>query len=157
MCGFTGFYFALPTTDAAIGLVADQAEQLFHRGPDAGGAWINPDLAVGLGHRRLAIQDLTEAGAQPMHSRCGRYVIVFNGEIYNHLDLRRSDIFSDAERASFKGHSDTETLVELIAKLGLKAKALDTSFWPATFGGCFLVIIMAPLGLAWWMCDKARM
>lgn len=119
MCGFAGFCSASPTTDAAIGLVADQAEQLFHRGPDAGGAWINPDLAVGLGHRRLAIQDLTEAGSQPMHSRCGRFVIVFNGEIYNHLDLRRSDIFSDVERSSFKGHSDTETLVELIAKLGL--------------------------------------
>jgi asparagine synthase (glutamine-hydrolysing) len=76
---------------------------LTHRGPDASGQWCEGPIA--LGHRRLSIIDLSPAGAQPMISRCGRWVIAFNGEIYNHLDLRTG------LSGPWRGHSDTETLV----------------------------------------------
>lgn len=118
MCGITGFFSSSPT-EAAWSLIESQTQTLFHRGPDASDIWISSNFQVALGHRRLSIQDLTAAGAQPMHSRCRRYVIVFNGEIYNHNDLRGRDIFSDAERSLFRGRSDTETLLELISKVGL--------------------------------------
>ena len=60
---------------------------LEHRGPDSRGVWLDWEAGVGLGHRRLAIRDLTPSGAQPMVSSCGRYVIVYNGEIYSHLEM----------------------------------------------------------------------
>ena len=120
MCGFVGFYSSV-SMYSATEIIGIQNLKLLHRGPDAGGLWINADQKVALGHRRLAIQDLTEAGSQPMRSRCGRYVLVFNGEIYNHLTIRRSETFSDKGQDLFRGHSDTETLVELISKIGLDA------------------------------------
>jgi asparagine synthase (glutamine-hydrolysing) len=64
------------------------ADKIVHRGPDNVGYWCDKAIVISLGHRRLAIVDLTPAGAQPMQSACGRYVISFNGEIYNHLSLR---------------------------------------------------------------------
>jgi len=78
-----------------------------HRGPDASGEWASPDGSCWLGHVRLSILELTEAGAQPMRSASGRTVIAFNGEIYNHLEVRRS-----LRPIAWRGHSDTETLVE---------------------------------------------
>lgn len=89
-----------------------------HRGPDDGKIeTINcQENSVTLGHRRLSIQDLSVAGQQPMHSSCGRYVIVFNGEIYNHLDLKKK-----LEDIDFNGHSDTETIVNYIAKFGIES------------------------------------
>lgn len=89
---------------------------LHHRGPDAGGTWTNE--CVALGHRRLSILDLSEAGAQPMHSSCGRYVIVFNGEIYNHNDIRAS-LESTGAAPHWRGNSDTETLLAGICHWGL--------------------------------------
>ena len=89
---------------------------LVHRGPDADGVWI--DEGIALGHRRLSILDLSSAGAQPMQSSCERYVIVFNGEIYNHLDLRR-DLAVAGAAPEWRGHSDTETLLAGIAHWGL--------------------------------------
>lgn len=86
------------------------------RGPDASGVWSNE--AIALAHRRLAVLELTAAGIQPMHSASGRYVIVFNGEIYNHLDLREGLAGADAAQA-WRGHSDTETLLEAIAAWGV--------------------------------------
>ena len=86
---------------------------LRHRGPDAEGTWHSPDGHCWLGHTRLAILDLTEAGAQPITSHCGRLTLVFNGEIYNHLQARPGLAFQ-----GWRGHSDSETLVEGLAQHG---------------------------------------
>lgn len=96
-------------------------EAIAHRGPDDSGLWIDPDGHLGLAFRRLAIQDLSNAGHQPMESRCGRYVIAFNGEIYNQLDLRRNLEASNPNCRDWRGHSDTETLVMAISQWGLDA------------------------------------
>jgi len=82
------------------------AKALTHRGPDNSGAWIDESCGIALAHRRLSILDLSPAGDQPMISLSGRYVIVFNGEIYNHLELRR-----ELKNVEWRGHSDTETLL----------------------------------------------
>lgn len=90
------------------------------RGPDSSGIWFDKDSKVGLSHRRLAIVDLSETGAQPMHSNTSQFVIVFNGEIYNHLQLRAElEVINPA--ISWQGHSDTETLLAAIEQWGLKA------------------------------------
>lgn len=90
MCGLTGFVVTDAAGFTASRAVAEQmAATLTHRGPDDAGVWVDEAAGVALAHRRLAILDLTPAGHQPMVSASGRYVIVFNGEIYNHLDLRR--------------------------------------------------------------------
>lgn len=101
------------------------ADRIRHRGPDDAGAWVDPASGIALAHRRLAIVDLTAAGHQPMHSACGRYVLAYNGEIYNHLELRRR---LEAEGASpaWRGHSDTETLLACICSWGLES-ALESS------------------------------
>jgi asparagine synthase (glutamine-hydrolysing) len=85
------------------------ADQIAHRGPDDVGVWYDPQCGIGLGHRRLSILDLSPAGHQPMHSPSGRYVIAFNGEIYNHQHLRRE--LAGAGCSDWHGHSDTETLL----------------------------------------------
>ena len=91
------------------------ADSLAHRGPDDIGVWVNEAAGVALAHRRLSILDLSPAGHQPMTSDCGRYVIVFNGEIYNHLDLRK-----ELRRETWKGHSDTETLLAAFQAWGIE-------------------------------------
>lgn len=117
MCGLTGIL--APQNQATEGLrhlVHAMTSPLVHRGPDAGDIWVGDGIA--LGHRRLSILDLSPAGAQPMRSACGRYVVAYNGEIYNHLDLRREldTVFAAPE---WRGHSDTETLLAGIAHWGL--------------------------------------
>lgn len=120
MCGIAGMWAA---GDLAPGpIVKEMTAMLHHRGPDSNDVWTSPNGFVGLGHARLAIVDLSEHGRQPMQSRSGRYVIVFNGEIYNHLDLRTNLGTS----VPWCGHSDTETLLEAIDQLGL-VKALEAS------------------------------
>ena len=99
-------------------------EALHHRGPDAGGTFVDQSAGVALGHRRLAILDLSERGAQPMHSSCGRYVIVFNGEVYNHLAIRRE--LDEITPADWRGTSDTETLLAAFRRWGV-AKTLEKS------------------------------
>ena len=117
MCGLTGILVPRErTTDALHCLVQKMTAALVHRGPDADGIWAEDGIA--LGHRRLSILDLSPAGAQPMHSVCGRFVIVFNGEVYNHLDLRR-DLMAAGAAPDWRGHSDTETLLAGIAHWGL--------------------------------------
>lgn len=93
------------------------AEPLTPRGPDAGDVWVDEQASIGLAHRRLSIIDLSSAGAQPMISQCGRYVIVYNGEIYNGDELRPEIM---ATGRTFRGHSDTEVVLEGCAAWGAK-------------------------------------
>ena len=99
-------------------VVTRMADALYHRGPDDAGAWVDAQSGIALGHRRLAIIDLSPQGRQPMRSDCGRYTIVFNGEIYNHRALRRE---LERERCgnAFRGHSDTEVMLRAICAWGL--------------------------------------
>ena len=98
------------------------------RGPDGAGLWISPDQRVGLAHRRLAIIDLSESGAQPMATADGRLHITFNGEIYNYQVLRRE---LEAKGYRFRSHSDTEVLLHLYADRGQDmVHALRGMSWP---------------------------
>tara|TARA_R110002072_G_scaffold127330_1_gene264606 strand:- start:35414 stop:37300 length:1887 start_codon:yes stop_codon:yes gene_type:complete len=93
------------------------ADTIVHRGPDADGVWIDPSFPVALGHRRLSIIDLSNAGAQPMESASGRYVLSFNGEVYNFSRLRQEPELSNYP---FQGHSDTEVILAAIQHLGVE-------------------------------------
>lgn len=120
MCGLTGFLSrSLTDTGSAIQLLATMADAIAHRGPDDFGAWVDEVAGIGLAHRRLSIVDLSAAGHQPMSSSSERYVLVFNGEIYNHLDLR-TEICSASSPIQWRGHSDTETLLAGIELWGLE-------------------------------------
>jgi len=116
MCGFAGFVGPLPV-GLSNNTLRHMGEAIAHRGPDADGVWTSGELGAGLVHRRLSIQDLSPAGAQPMASVTGRYVIAFNGEIYNFRRLRESLI---KEGCTFRGHSDTEVMLAAIESWGLE-------------------------------------
>ncbi len=118
MCGITGIFGNL-SKDVLSESVHKMSETLIHRGPNDGGIWVDCEDGIAFGHRRLSILDLSSAGSQPMTSVCGRFVVVFNGEIYNHLHLRRKmeSLFGSI---SWRGHSDTETLVYLFSKWGIE-------------------------------------
>jgi asparagine synthase (glutamine-hydrolysing) len=107
MCGIAG------TTSPDPAVLARMAERLAHRGPDGRGTW---SQEVGLVHTRLAVIDLSPGGAQPMASPCGRWVIAFNGEIYNYRELKAG---LEAKGESFASASDTEVLLRLLARDGL--------------------------------------
>jgi asparagine synthase (glutamine-hydrolysing) len=118
MCGIVGILTCHLMDDRKVlNTLQNMARSLSHRGPDDEGFWLEDKIA--LGHRRLSVLDLSSAGAQPMQSQNGRYVIVFNGEIYNHLDMR-IDIAKDGVSHDWRGHSDTETLLEGISHWGLE-------------------------------------
>jgi asparagine synthase (glutamine-hydrolysing) len=118
MCGIAGFLD--PRADLDVATATRRAEvmadTLRHRGPDDAGAWTDVRAGVALSHRRLAIIDLSPAGHQPMTSASGRFIIVFNGEIYNHLELRR-DL---PAQLALRGSCDTEVLLEAIEAWGLE-------------------------------------
>lgn len=117
MCGLAGVLVPRQaSTDLLSGAVSAMTTALKHRGPDSGDVWLDGAAGIALGHRRLAILDLSPAGTQPMHSASGRYVIVFNGEIYNHLELREK-----LQGFDWRGHSDTETLLAAIETWGIEA------------------------------------
>src|SRR6516164_3965419 len=119
MCGIAGLWMQ------GCGNVGREIEAmtaaLRHRGPDASGTWVDRDSGIALGHRRLAILDLSERGAQPMVSHCKRYVITFNGEIYNHKSLRQELADGRENGIHWRGTSDTETLLACFAAWGVIA------------------------------------
>lgn len=120
MCGVTGFLDrrCRRNQEQSEALARGMADTLRHRGPDGAGVWADASNGVALGHRRLSIVDLSPAGAQPMASRDGRYVLSYNGEIYNHVELRRE---LEGGGHVFTGTSDTEVLVESFATRGIEA------------------------------------
>ena len=121
MCGITGFITAgnyFTSVEMERFLVA-MSNAIVHRGPDHGGLWSDAEEGVWLGHRRLAIVDLSPSGHQPMQSPSGRYMITFNGEIYNHLLLRQM-LKTAGQSPSWRGHSDTETLLVGFDTWGVK-------------------------------------
>lgn len=119
MCGLAGFLNATKDLSAEQmqSIAVRMADTLRLRGPDDAGTWCDPADGIALGFRRLAIVDLTPSGHQPMSSSCGRFTIAFNGEIYNHTDLRTE---LAAAGQSFRGHSDTEVLVEGFSRWGIE-------------------------------------
>lgn len=118
MCGFTGFWHPDGCSREATAQLAELTDAIVHRGPDDSGVWVDPECGVALGFRRLAIVDLSHEGHQPMKSAEGRYQIVFNGEIYNHRDIRRE---LENSGCRFRGHSDTEVILAAVEKWGPRA------------------------------------
>jgi asparagine synthase (glutamine-hydrolysing) len=121
MCGLVGFLGGVAGEDGDDALLRRMSDTLIHRGPDDGGVWCDSEQRIGLGHRRLAIVDLSPAGHQPMVSASGQFVIVFNGEIYNHLALRDKIQEASGKEQNWRGHSDTETLLAGIEAWGVEA------------------------------------
>ena len=117
MCGFAGTLGAGASDEAAL---HEMSATLRHRGPDDHGVWMDRSAEVGLVHCRLSILDLSACGHQPMASTNDRYVIVFNGEIYNHLGLR-SQLEHSRQAPSWRGHSDTETLLAGFSAWGIES------------------------------------
>ncbi|WP_010097486.1 asparagine synthase (glutamine-hydrolyzing) [Burkholderia ubonensis] len=121
MCGIDGFLnSAAFDEETARATLARMTASLAHRGPDAQGTWLDAQAGIALGHRRLAIVDLSVHGRQPMASACGRFVLVFNGEIYNHRALR-AELERTGRAPAWRGHSDTEVLLAAIAAWGFEA------------------------------------
>lgn len=125
MCGVTGFWQFSGDGNSLPQLAAAMADRIVHRGPDDTGTWVDAATGVAFAHRRLSIIDLSKAGHQPMLSASGRWVLCYNGEIYNHLELRRQLAASDRAPA-WRGHSDTETLLACIDAWGVEV-ALEKS------------------------------
>lgn len=118
MCGITGILDdEHASEDELRAIVGRMAQTLVHRGPDAAGSWIDAASGVALGHRRLAVLDLSEHGHQPMLSPCGQFCLVYNGEIYNHGLLRRE---LEGLGHRFRGHGDTEVLLAALCEWGVR-------------------------------------
>ncbi|HEX8410852.1 MAG TPA: asparagine synthase (glutamine-hydrolyzing) [Thermoanaerobaculia bacterium] len=119
MCGLTGFLGAPRPVDELRATVRRMSDAIFHRGPDDSGEHVDAGHGLALGFRRLAIVDLTAAGHQPMTSASGRYVMVFNGEVYN-FETIRTELRAQGEAPDFRGHSDTEVMLAAIEAWGLE-------------------------------------
>lgn len=119
MCGILGFFSR--DIEKQQNLLEKMSESILHRGPDESGFYTSYNLK--LAHQRLSIHDLSDAGSQPMRSHCGNYVIVFNGEIYNFEVLRRK--LENAKSMFWRGHSDTEVLLEAFVQFGLENTLLS--------------------------------
>jgi asparagine synthase (glutamine-hydrolysing) len=120
MCGFAGFASTGAQLGDAHSVLERMGNAIRHRGPDDSGIWVDPVESVGLVHRRLSIVDLSAAGHQPMKSESGRFMIVFNGEVYNHLELRDWLAVKTVRAPEWRGHSDTESLLACIEAFGLE-------------------------------------
>jgi asparagine synthase (glutamine-hydrolysing) len=121
MCGLTGFLEPYQSFDAqqAESTLLKMSRVISHRGPDDQGVWIDPQACIALGHRRLSIIDISSQGHQPMHSACGRYVITYNGEIYNYLEIK-TELEGLSAAPLWRGHSDTEVILAAITHWGLE-------------------------------------
>lgn len=145
MCGIAGFLCSgqAPNTERAQAVVAAMAGTLVHRGPDGAGAWVDAGSRhlVAFGHQRLAVVGLSAAGHQPMTSADGRWTLNFNGEVYNHHELRRR---LEQAGTCFRGGSDTEVLLEAIAHWGIERALAEVNgmfafaVWDAREQRCFL-------------------
>ncbi|MCL4477639.1 MAG: asparagine synthase (glutamine-hydrolyzing) [Deltaproteobacteria bacterium] len=122
MCGITGFIdiSRQAKNDELYARVTRMADTLRHRGPDDNGVWVEAETGIALGHRRLSIIDLSPEGHQPMSSACSRYVITYNGEIYNYQQIRK-ELEASGMHTAWRGHSDTEVMLEAIRQWGLEA------------------------------------
>lgn len=142
MCGFAGFFpesdFKFDATKSINGMI----DAIHHRGPDDQGVWSDSSGKIFLGHKRLSILDLSEAGHQPMHSFDHKYTIVFNGEIYNHLELRDRLHHELPKNFQWTGSSDTETLLTAFSKWGINNTLRD---------------LVGMFALALWDHDKERL
>ena len=107
------------------------ADTLVHRGPDDSGTWVNEEAGVAFGHRRLSIIDTSDAGHQPMVSANGRYVIIYNGEVYNFKELRQQ---LEQLGHTFRGHSDTEIMLTSFIQWGVEASVKK-------FNGMFVFVV----------------
>ena len=131
MCGVAGFLWRRGGAAArdAEAIVGGMAEAIAHRGPDSSGTWVDREAGIALGHRRLAILDLSAAGHQPMVSPSGRYVLSYNGEVYDHADLRAA-LEAENRAPRWHGTSDTETLVAAFDAWGVPGTlARATGMW----------------------------
>jgi asparagine synthase (glutamine-hydrolysing) len=119
MCGIAGILDNKPSGQPMEKILSAMTAAIVSRGPDDEGHWWNAEQGIGLGHRRLSIVDLSSAGHQPMLSPCGRWVIVFNGEIYNHVDIRH-ELEEAGKAPTWRGHSDTEVLLSALTTFGIE-------------------------------------
>jgi asparagine synthase (glutamine-hydrolysing) len=126
MCGIAGLIDTRKQQNAAelTRTVRAMSDALAHRGPDSHGVWVDPQAGIALGHRRLAIIDLSDEGHQPMFSASGRYGVVFNGEVYNFRAMRER---LETEGCRFRSHSDTEVLLAAIESWGLEKALLEAN------------------------------
>lgn len=124
MCGFVGFLSKDLNVDIAKNSLKKMNNKITHRGPDDEGYYLLPERGIALGHKRLSIVDLSKQGSQPMISESGRYIIVYNGEIYNYIELKKKYLNG---KYNFKSNTDTEVILSLIEIYGLE-KALNYCF-----------------------------
>ena len=117
MCGFVGFILSGNKGQDMTNVISDMTQSIEHRGPDGKGVWTDKNLGIALGHRRLSIIDTSVLAAQPMESHSKRYVITYNGEIYNFKELRKKLIKCGV---LFKSQSDTEVLLSAIENWGIE-------------------------------------
>lgn len=127
MCGINGFYSKSSSTFDNVILKMNSA--ISHRGPDTNGTWLDKNSGIVLGHQRLSIIDLSVAGNQPMRSNSGRFILTYNGEVYNHLEIRK-EIEKSNSNIKWRGNSDTEILLEAIDFWGIEItlKKIDGMF-----------------------------
>lgn len=144
MCGFSGFLTLKADSIGSIELLRKMGDAIFHRGPDDHGEWIDVEAGIGFSHRRLSIVDVSAAGHQPMASACGRYVIAFNGEVYNHMELR-ARLSGEGHAPAWIGHSDTETLLACFSSWGIEKtlRAMVGMFAIALWDGASQMLTLA--------------